>query len=131
MFRWIKNFLLRRKVKKNTVAYIKYLIGTDGFVYIDFGWHNSKDEMANEAFSEMFFEVHSGGLLDNSVEFIKEECLRSGDKEGFARFIKNLITAQQENLEPMMESMEINAEKTDAVLVKPTDVVGHILRGNE
>ena len=105
MFKWIKKALFKRKVKKKTVAYIKYLIGVDGFVYIDFGWNDNKDRMANESFTELFFKVHSGQLLDNSVDFIKEECLKNGDKEGFTRFLGNLIVFQQENLQPMMESI--------------------------
>ncbi len=132
MFKWVKKALFKRKVKKNTVAYIKYLIGTDGFVYIDFEWDDKKDKMANESFAELFFEVHSGQLLDNSVDFIREECLKRGDKEEFSRFIKNLIVFQQENLQPMMESMGINLEEeVDKVVVKPTDIGERVLRGNE
>jgi len=132
MFKWIKKALFKRKVKKKTVAYIKYLIGVDGFVYIDFGWNDNKDRMANESFTELFFKVHSGQLLDNSVDFIKEECLKNGDKEGFTRFLGNLIVFQQENLQPMMESMGINPEEeVDKVVVKPTDIGERVLRGNE
>tara|TARA_R100001244_G_scaffold91110_1_gene69036 strand:- start:3744 stop:4142 length:399 start_codon:yes stop_codon:yes gene_type:complete len=132
MFKWIKRALFKRKVNKNTVAYIKYLIGTDGFVYIDFGWDEKKEKMANESFAELFFKIHSSQLLDNSVDFIKEECLKNGDKEEFARFIKNLITFQQEDLQPMMESMGISLEEeVDKVVVKPTDIGERVLRGNE
>ncbi|MAH50806.1 hypothetical protein CMI37_33620 [Candidatus Pacearchaeota archaeon] len=132
MFKWVKKALFKRKVKKNTVAYIKYLIGADGFVYIDFGWDDKKDKMANESFAELFFEVHSGQLLDNSVDFIREECLKRGDKEEFSRFIKNLIVFQQENLQPMMEAMGISLEEEeDKVVVKPTDIGESVIRGNE
>ena len=132
MFKWVKKALFKRKVKKNTVAYIKYLIGTDGFVYIDFEWDDKKDKMANESFAELFFEVHSGQLLDNSVDFIREECLKRGDKEEFSRFIKNLIVFQQENLQPMMEAMGISLEEEeDKVVVKPTDIGESVIRGNE
>ena len=129
MFKRIKKALFRRKVKKNTVAYVKYLFGTDGFVYIDFGWDNDKDRMANEAFSELFFQIHSGQLLDNSIDFIKQECLGRGDKEGFTIFIKNLIALQQERLYTIPE-MNTEEEK-DEVVVKPTDIGERVLRGNE
>jgi len=132
MFKWVKKALFKRKVKKNTVAYIKYLIGTDGFVYIDFGWDDKKDNMANESFTELFFKVQSGQLLDNSVDFIREECFKNGNKEEFSRFIKNLIVFQQENLEPMLEAMGINLEEEeDKVVVKPTDIGESVIRGNE
>ena len=50
MFKWIKKALFKRKINKRTVAHISYVLGTDGFVYIDFGWDNKKDKIANESF---------------------------------------------------------------------------------
>ena len=132
MFKWIKKALFRRKVNKKTVAHLSYVLGTDGFVYIDFGWDNDKDEMANESFSELFFTVHSGHLLDNSVDFIRQECFSRGDIEEFTRFIKNLIALQQESLHPIMESMGTNLEEqADKVVVKPTEIGERVIRGNE
>jgi hypothetical protein len=128
MLKWIKKALLRRRIKKETVAHIKYIFGVDGFVYIDFGWSNSKDRLANEAFSELFFKVHNGYLLENSIDFIKEECLERGDEKEFATFVKNLIQLQEEGLG---STIEINPKKEDKVVVKPTDIGESVLRGNE
>ena len=129
MFKWIKKALFKRKVKKNTVAHINYIFGTDGFVYIDFGWNGDKDRMANEAFSELFFQVHNGQLLDNSIDFIKEECLGRGDKEEFTIFVRNLIALQEESLSSTAK-MDLE-EENDKVVVKPTDIGESVLRGNE
>lgn len=128
MFKWIKKSLLRRRVKKETTAYIKYIVGVDGFVYIDFGWGNGKDRLANESFSELFFKVHNGHLLENSLDFIKEECLGRGNEKEFATFLTNLIRIQEENLGI---TKEINPKKEDKVVVKPTDIGDSVLRGNE
>jgi len=131
MFKWFKNILLRRKVKKKTLAYIKYIVGTDGVLYVDFKWDSDRDSSANEVFSELFFEINGGHLLDRTIEFMKDQLVENGDEVEFARFITNILALQEESLKPLMDSLGLGSEETeDEVVVKPTDIGERVLGGN-
>ena len=131
MFKWFKSILFKRKVKKKTLAYIKYIVGTDDVLYVDFKWDSDKDPAANQSFSELFFQINNGHLLESTMEFIKDQLVENGDEVEFARFITNILALQEESLKPLMDSLGLGLEETeDEVVVKPTDIGERVLGGN-
>ena len=113
------------------VASLKYVVGIDGQVYIEFFWDEDVSEDANSAFSELFSKVNSGDLLESSVQFIEKTLEEAGQEDEFAKFFTSILEKQKERIQPFLESMGISEKSDNEVIVKPTDVSRMTFRGNQ
>jgi len=143
MFNWFK----RKTKKSNTrigpektseedlkglvIASIKYVVGIDGTIYVEFFWDSENQEDANENFSSLFCQINSGDLLESTVGFIEETLRGEGQEDEFARFFSNVLDEQKARIEPLLSSIGMGGKSDDEVVVKPTDVAQSMFKGNE
>ena len=113
------------------VASMRYVLGIDGTIYLEFFWDNDLREDANEAFSILFSQINSGDLFEQSMGFIAESLEEEGQEDQFARFYQNVLLNQQAKIQPILDSLEMNQKSDDEVVVKPTDITQSTFRGNQ
>mgnify|MGYP003628848531 CR=1 FL=1 len=140
MLKWFKN-RFKKKEKKSSietelkgkaVASMRYVTDIEGVVYLDFMWDRDVSSNASEAFSVLFSQINGGDLLEESIKFIGETLIEKGEEEEFTQFFSNVMEIQQAKIEPLLDTLNTNGEKSgDEVVVKPTDIASHVFRGNQ
>ena len=101
---------------KNQTAFVTYMVDDDGTIWLEAGW--SPDDKSIEQFSQMMYELHSGQLMANTLEFIHEQCT-SEDQQ-----------AEYRSILVKLNEFFFNTEDSDSFLstedhkpvVKPTQV---------
>ena len=139
MFKWFKNKFKKKKkplieddLKGKVLASMRYVVGKDEIIYLDFAWDNDTHANANEAFSELFYKINSGDLLDSSMNFIRETCEGEERLGEYLRFYSNMIKLQQADMTLESLEREQEIEETDnEVVVKPTDITPQAFGGNQ
>jgi len=143
MFNWFK-----KKKKKNeqeikpsdhqkefnglAVASMRYVVGVDSVIYLEFYWDEDADDDAIHVFTDLFSQINNGELLDSSVEFIKETLDSDGEGHKFNTFYLPLIELQKAKIEPLLEAIgSQNITIKDEVVVKPTDLTRETFGGNQ
>ena len=139
MFKWLKNKFKKKKkprieddLKGKVLGSMRYVVGLDEVIYLDFYWDNDVNPKASEAFSELFYKINSGELLASSIDFIRETCEEEEKIGEYIRFYSSMMELQRADLAPLIESLEQEEEeKNDEVVVKPTDVTPQAFGGNQ
>ena len=139
MFNWFKKKFRKKEkpsieddLKGKAVASMRYVVDEEGTVYLDFFWDNDLTSTANETFAIMFSQINSGDLLEESMKFIEQTLTENGDHEEFRQFFANILELQEARIAPILESLGLNAGKTDdEVVVKPTDIAHRVFRWNQ
>ena len=112
-------------------ASIKYVVGIDGTVYVQFFWDSDTRDDASEAFSTLFSQINSGDLLESTIGFIEETLRDEGQEDEFARFFTSFLENQQARIAPLLSSLGMDQNSEDQVVVKPTDIVQGGFRGDQ
>ena len=122
-----KTSRIEEELKGKAVASMRYVVDKEGTVYLDFFWDGDTFDDANESFSILFSQINSGDLLEDSVKFIGETLKENDNEEEFTKFFTNLMEIQQAKI---IETLGTIAEKSEEeVVVKPTDIASHVLKG--
>tara|TARA_R110002020_G_scaffold298736_4_gene514580 strand:+ start:3084 stop:3521 length:438 start_codon:yes stop_codon:yes gene_type:complete len=143
MFGWLRK---KKKTKDNKVgpeqvsdenleglivASMRYVLGVDGTIYLEFLWDSDVKEDANEAFSVLFSQINSGDLFEQSMGFIEETLESTGEEDEFARFYQNVLLNQHAKIQPILDSLAMGQQSDDEVVVKPTDIAYKTFKGNQ
>ena len=60
-------------------TYINYLVDADGVVWMEARW--DPDDI--NSFAQLLYELHSGQLMGESMEFIKDQCKTPEQKQEY------------------------------------------------
>tara|TARA_R110002110_G_scaffold201091_1_gene411956 strand:+ start:3451 stop:3897 length:447 start_codon:yes stop_codon:yes gene_type:complete len=117
-------------------ASIKYVVGVDGTVYVQFFWDSDSKDDANEDFANLFSQVNSGDLFESTIGFIEETLRDNGQEDEFALFFSKVLQNQQAKVEPILNAIKTDLlagidKSDDEVVVKPTDVGQMPFKGNQ
>tara|TARA_R100000005_G_scaffold95912_2_gene79503 strand:+ start:13409 stop:13843 length:435 start_codon:yes stop_codon:yes gene_type:complete len=114
------------------VASMRYVVGVDSVIYLEFFWDEDADEDAISIFTDLFSQINNGELLDTSVDFIRQTLDSEGEGYKFKKFYLPLMELQKAKLQPFMEAFAAKADKAkDEVVVKPTDLTRETFGGNQ
>tara|TARA_Y100000593_G_scaffold89635_1_gene174284 strand:+ start:3415 stop:3852 length:438 start_codon:yes stop_codon:yes gene_type:complete len=114
------------------VASMRYVVGVDSVIYLEFYWDEDANEDAISIFTDLFSQINNGELLETSVDFIKETLDSEGEGHKFKKFYLPLIELQKSKLQPFMEAFGKQIDKAkDEVVVKPTDLTRETFGGNQ
>lgn len=69
-------------------SYINYLVDADSVVWMEAGWDD--DDEALDGFAQLLYELHSGSLMGDSLEFIKEQCESPEQKSQYHKILRKL-----------------------------------------
>jgi len=69
-------------------SYINYLVDADGIVWMEAGWDSDDETIDN--FARLLYELHSGQLMADSVEFIKSQCETPQEKRQYRKLLVKL-----------------------------------------
>ena len=108
--------------ESDVIGEVSYKVDGRGDIYIICEWAKSSDI---PAFSELLWMVSNGGLLDETLEFIKEACLENDDEEQYIALLYSINTIMKTHLENFDNKKE---DKSDP-LIKPTQVMTQTLDG--
>ena len=119
---------------EDATGYLLLTVDKEGIIGLDFGFDKSSTE-SNELFSEMFYQLNTGQLMDTSFAFIKES-LKELDPEIAEDFTENI-----EILEKLKDNIFLNAvtrtpeissgNPKEEVVVKPSDIAKSVLGGDK
>ena len=128
--------ILDKEIEGLVAASIKYVVGVDGTVYVQYFWDSDAKDDANEDFSNLFSQINSGELFESTIGFIEETLRGNGEEDEFARFFSNVLQNQQAKVEPILDAIKTDLlgginKSDDEVVVKPTDVGQMPFKGNQ
>jgi len=123
--------ILDEELEGLVTASLKYVVGIDGIVYVQFFWDSDTRDDANETFADLFSKINNGDLFESTIGFIESSLREEGQEDEFARFFSKVLENQREKIEPLLDSLGINEKSDDEVVVKPTDVAHTTFRGNQ
>ena len=95
-------------------TYINYLVDEDGIVWMEAGW----DSNVISGFAQLLYELHSGQLMGESVEFIKDQCQTTAQKQQYHA----ILTRLNELFFTELEGEERKFAQSDKPVVSPTQV---------
>ena len=95
-------------------SYINYLIDADGIVWMEAGW--DADDI--DSFAQLLYELHSGQLMGESMEFIKDQCQTPGQKKQYHA----ILTRLNELFFTELGEEERAFTQSDKPVVPPTQV---------
>lgn len=101
---------------------ISYKVDGRGDIYITCEWANASDI---PEFSELLWYVSNGNLLDETLEFIKEACLKNDDEDQYMALLHSINTVMTKHL----ENLDNNKKDKSDPLIKPTQVMTQTLDG--
>lgn len=131
MLRKLFKKLFRSSKKKEFAAEISYKVDAEGDIWLDFKWKSDVNKNAAKMFSELFVEVSSGDLVENSLEFLENKFKELGSEEDYDGFLQYINLLQNIKL---MEQIEDEFEEQDEYdddqpLIRPTEVANIIETG--
>lgn len=66
-------------------SYINYLADEDGVVWMEAGWDSDDESIVS--FANLLYELHSGQLMAESLEFIKDQCQTLEKKRQYQKLL--------------------------------------------
>ena len=105
--------------ESDIMAQVSYTVDSHGDIYINCEWATVDDI---PSFAELLWFVSNGNLLDETLEFIKEECDKQNDEEQYMTLLYSINTLMKKHL----ESLESSGSNP---MVKPTQVMTQSLDG--
>jgi len=73
---------------ENQTSFITYMADSNGTIWLEAGW--GPDSKSIEQFSQMMYELHSGQLMANTLEFIKEQCSTESQQAEYRQILVKL-----------------------------------------
>lgn len=73
---------------ENQTAFVTYMVDDSGTVWLEAGW--SPDDKSIEQFSQMMYELHSGQLMANTLEFINGQCTSEVQQTEYRKILVKL-----------------------------------------
>ncbi len=104
-------------------GWIVYSVDQDGIINMDFDFKS--DKLSNEHFSELFYQINNGDLLENAISFIKQSLEDDDRSPDFEEFNDNVDILNKLRGNLLLDLLTQNKEK---VVVKPTDIASIILK---
>ena len=101
---------------------ISYKVDGLGDIYITCEWAKASDI---PEFSELLWLVSNGNLLDETLEFIKEACLKNDDEEQYMALLYSINAIMKKHL----ENFDGKKNEESDPLIKPTQVLTQTLDG--
>ena len=95
-----------------TQSFINYLVDIDDIIWMEAGWDS--DDESIDSFAYLLYEIHSGKLMADSIEFIKSQCSTAEQKQQYRKLLvrlNDLFFADEEEL-----------VRTEKPVVSPTQV---------
>jgi hypothetical protein len=71
-----------------TQSFINYLVDIDDIIWMEAGWDS--DDESIDSFAYLLYEIHSGKLMTDSIEFIKSQCSTIEQKEQYRKLLVKL-----------------------------------------
>tara|TARA_B100000029_G_scaffold495935_1_gene561554 strand:- start:3345 stop:3683 length:339 start_codon:yes stop_codon:yes gene_type:complete len=104
----------KEQIVENQIAYVSYAVDSSGTIWLEAGWG---DDKALQEFSRMMYELHSGQLLESTLEFIREQCVTDEKKLEYRE-----IVIKMNDLFFDKEDTDLPSIKDSRPVVKPTQV---------
>ena len=105
-------------------GWIVYSVDQDGIINMDFDFKS--DKLSNEHFSELFYQINNGDLLENAISFIKQSLEDDDRSPDFEEFNDNVDILNKLRGNLLLDLLTQNEE--EKVVVKPTDIASIILK---
>ena len=100
--------------KPKIIGSIKYTVDEDRIIWMEADWENNNVE----DFATLMYEVHSWGILEDTLEYIRNECESQGAKDEY----KRLLLTMDKLFFPNKSAFDEVIEKQEAPVVAPTQV---------
>ena len=78
----------KEKKVKNQTAFLTYMADENGTIWLEAGW--SPDDKSITQFAQMMYELHSGQLMGNTLEFIQEQCVSEEQEKEYRKILVQL-----------------------------------------
>ena len=119
---------------KDPKIFLLYSIDEDGVIDLDFKFDVDSTQ-SNELFSEMFYQLNNGQLLETSSTFIYK-TLKHIDSDAAKEFDENVKILNKISNNFIINSIASKPEVTphhlnDDVIVKPSDIAKSVLGGEK
>ena len=98
---------------ENLIASLSFYLDEDEMVWLSAEWTETEEGL--DQFADFMFKLHSGSLLSDCLDFLKEECEKADKLDMYTNFIFKL-NAMYEDI-TKLES--VNKERP---VVRPTKV---------
>jgi hypothetical protein len=102
--------------KPNVQSHINYLVDEDGIIWVEAGWDSDDESVVG--FANLLYELHSGQLMAESLEFIKSRCRTPVQKRQYHQ----LLTTLNDLFFAEPEMKEHAFVQSDKPVVSPTQV---------
>jgi len=105
-------------------VHISFTADTDGDVYIDCYWDTRVHPKAHMLFAELFFNISSGEMTEETLEILGETAQDSGRFQEYLECLEHIRKQQTEKLKEIMtQATEAFASsQSDKVVVRPTEM---------
>ena len=129
-----KNKEEKTKKNKDPKVFLLYSVDKDGVIDLDFKFDVDSTQ-SGELFSEMFYQLNNGQLLETSLIFIYK-TLKQIDPDTAKEFNENIeILNKISNnfiINGIARTPEVNSPHiNDEVVVKPSDIAKSVLGGEK
>tara|TARA_R110000824_G_scaffold383886_2_gene577620 strand:- start:1340 stop:1765 length:426 start_codon:yes stop_codon:yes gene_type:complete len=119
---------------KDPKVFLLYSVDEDGIIDLDFKF-DIDSMQSNELFSEMFYQLNNGQLLETSLTFIYK-TLKHIDSDVAKEFDENIEVLNKISNNFIINSVartpEVNpSHLNDDVVVKPSDIAKSVLGGEK
>ena len=102
----------------NPAGAISYSVDDDQIIWMEASWNN--DPGSVEKFANLLYEIHSGELLEDTLRFLKAECVKQGTLKVYQKI---LIALDKMFLsDDLLEEAAVDNRAEDAPVVSPTEV---------
>ena len=107
---------IKNSTEPSAESFINYIVDEDGVIWMEAGW-DSNDE-AIDSFARLLYELHSGRLMAESLEFVKDKCQTLEQKKQYQK----LLTILNDLFFAESELSEHSHIQSDKPVVSPTRV---------
>lgn len=115
------------------VCKIEFSADNDGVIWIDCYWNVDDNPQAHIMLADLMHRVFSGSMTEETLQFIRNQCLEGGQDKELEEFMANLAGFEQDYLNKIMADKLLGFKIKDAKgpVVKPTNVLGGDIRNKK
>ena len=133
MFKWLKkkkedpiDTIVEQEdlVESDKAVNISFAVDTEGDGYIDCYWDTRVHPKAHMLFAELFFNISSGEMTEETLEILGESAKDSDRLEEYLQCLDHIRKQQTEKLKEIMAqaTQSFASIQSDTVVVKPTEM---------
>ena len=123
-FKKLWPFKKKEEKKKDNTAALYFEVDDEGTVWVDCSW--SEGQGSHLIFADLAYKVMYGHLVEQTLSFLKDECLREDMEAHFWEVFEYMSALEKvDGLDLDVDTLEPELE-ADEVVVKPTEIAKRI-----